>query len=370
MMLRTATFPIPGAVDGMAGERIAWWLLHGPAQLRDGPHAGAVAGALDAQMRPDYAYPESTGYFLQWLAWRARRNGDVARLAPRAQAAQAWLGRWLKSDPLLTRVPLGAARDDWRNRTSFTFDLAMALRGLGAAAAGKLLRPEPAVVRGLSLQLSRLVREDGLFDACLTPRDNPLPARWSTRRGGFLAKAAAGILRAGGQLSEIPDDVLQAARTTFSAALRWAVNAPHDDVHPLLYSYEGMLILAGHEEVRPILPRLNAGFDALLQEMQQVGSVAETHGLPVGLQRTDVLAQVVRMGDLLGKRTGGRAVSSVALAHLRQRLVEAIRPDGAVPFALGSEPSLSNVWAAMFASQALEGMYFPGLGANDDPLLV
>ena len=64
---------------GNEQEAIAEWLLRGPAQLTSGPHAGAVAGLIEAGQRPGYAYPEITGYYLQWLAWRAARNGGASR---------------------------------------------------------------------------------------------------------------------------------------------------------------------------------------------------------------------------------------------------------------------------------------------------
>ena len=83
----------PIAVRAAARTRLAAWLLHGPAQLRIGPHAGAVAGVVQAGAVV-YAYPEITGYFLQWLAWRVHAGQAPADLRVRAHAAQAWLARW------------------------------------------------------------------------------------------------------------------------------------------------------------------------------------------------------------------------------------------------------------------------------------
>src|SRR3954470_23701755 len=97
-------------------EAIAQWLVGGPAQLASGPHAGAVAGVVDADHRARYAYPEITGYYLQWLAWRASYTAPSATLSARAGSAQRWLVRWLDSAaPPPTRVHLDAATEDWRN---------------------------------------------------------------------------------------------------------------------------------------------------------------------------------------------------------------------------------------------------------------
>ena len=217
-------------------ESIAQWLMRGPAQLASGPHAGAVAGVVDVHGRGCYAYPEITGYFLQWLAWRAARCGFSSELARRGAAAQQWLARWLEDrDPPRTRIDLGEATDDWRNRAVFCFDLAMVLRGVASAARLQLIVPDAAVIAGVTRQLHRLVGADGIFDACVPDDDKiPLPRRWSTSRGAFLAKAAAGILTASASLRGLDDTVRQSAAATFVASLRWAVESPHDDVHALL----------------------------------------------------------------------------------------------------------------------------------------
>lgn len=356
-----------------AADRVAHWLLQGPAQIRQGPHAGAVAGSLDPGMQPNYVYPEITGYFLQWLAWRARRKGDAVSLAPRAQAAHDWLGRWAATTAPDTRVQLRGSTDDWRNRTSFTFDIAMALRGIGSASAQGLLRPSPEVIGHLGAQLLHLIDGDGMFMACVDRHGASLPRRWSTRRGGFLAKAAAGILRAGEHLSGIPGEVTRAAEKTWVASLGWATDAPHADVHPLLYTYEGVLSMLDYEGADEALGRLIGRFDALLQEVPRTRRIPETWGQTTGPQRLDIIAQTLRVSELLQDRFEPPLPALDAIVALRSRLVQSVRPDGAVPFALHPEPVQLNVWAAMFASQALDGV---GGGAaetrrtSDDPLLV
>ena len=188
-----------------AGERVSQWLLYGPAQLTRGPHAGGVAGALDAQGHAQYVYAEITGYFLQWLAWRARLDGATPELRARAEAAMRWLGRWVADARPATRVYLLDAREDWRNRASFTFDLAMALRGSAAAIAAGLGDRHATLVSALCTALARNVTAQGDLAAYMSPGEQPLPSRWSTARGAFLAKAAAGILRAaeeGGRSAE------------------------------------------------------------------------------------------------------------------------------------------------------------------------
>ena len=339
-------------------ESIAQWLMRGPAQLASGPHAGAVAGVVDVHGRGCYAYPEITGYFLQWLAWRATRCGFSPELASRGAAAQQWLARWLEDrDPPRTRIDLGDATDDWRNRAVFCFDLAMVLRGVASAARLQLIVPDASVIAGVTRQLLRLVGADGIFDACVPDDDKiPLPRRWSTSRGPFLAKAAAGILTASASLRSLDDTVRQSATATFVASLRWAVESPHDDVHALLYTFEGILCFPQHPQFQTVLPQLASQFDSLLADARELGHVPESRRdatASAGPERLDILAQTIRVGHLLWAHRPQQPPDRIGLARLQQMLVQHVRRDGAVPFAVESRPTQYNVWAAMFAEQAL-----------------
>src|SRR5437867_5322968 len=107
-------------------DTVARWLLHGGAQIRDGAHAGGVAGVVSGNGSAEYVYPEITGYYLQWLAWYAVSRGHSMQLVERAKAAQGWLRTWLRSEELpATRVHLRVSADDWRNGAVFFFDVAM-----------------------------------------------------------------------------------------------------------------------------------------------------------------------------------------------------------------------------------------------------
>ena len=345
---------VPEGSSPAIASRVAHWLLHGPAQVASGPHAGGVAGTLDADLTPRYAYPEDTGYYLQWLCWYATITGSATELVPRAVAAHRWLETWLALPQPLTRIYLHGPFEDWRNRTRFTFDCAMALRGLGSAAAAGLVQTERAVVSGLCAELRKTIARDGCFDACVHGPHLDLPERWSTRRGGFLAKAAAGVIRAADALPDIAPDVLAAARATFDAALQWSAQSPHDDAHPLLYTFEGILSVPEHPLHEQSVGMIVDHYLALLRHEELTGRIPERLSGAAGPQRADVLAQSIRIGDLLIGRVD--AITADRLAPLRRRLADAIRADGSVLFALDDPHTLPNVWAAMFASQALAGM--------------
>jgi len=303
-----------------------------------------------------YVYPEIAGYYLQWLAWRARRYGHSAELAERAAGVQRWLVRWLAMPGLPTRVHLDGTSDDWRNRASFVFDVAMVLRGLGAAAAAKVLVPDPSVVAGVSRELVRLIGDDGAFVACIAHENaGPLPDRWSTRRGPFLAKAAAGVIHAAATLDGVPAALAKAAERTFQASLAALAREPHRETHPLLYAFEGVLNLPTHPRFHDTLPVVSAQFDILLAQAGNDGHLPESLGVAVGRgpSRVDVIAQALRVGHLLAAHRPQCPPDRVALARLRQALARQVRSSGGVAFARSVAPAQANVWATMFADQAL-----------------
>ena len=344
------------AATGDGACALAAWLLTGPAQLTHGPEAGAVAGTLDAGGAAAYVYPEITGYYLQWLAWQAACHGAEGGLAARAAAAQRWLARWVEaSTPPATRLYLAPAPADWRNGATFLFDVAMVVRGLASASRLRLVEPDPALVRALVRELRGLVAADGAFAAC-APRapDVVLPVRWSTQRGAFLAKAAAGIIDAAPVLPGIPDDVVAAAEATYAGSLDALAAAPHPEVHPLLYAFEGTLSLPAHPRCAAILPRVAAQFDALLALAQAGDGVPESVAADApAVRRVDVVAQALRVGICLDLHLPERPRDRGALAWLARTPVEQVVPGHGLPFAQGGATAPANVWATMFAEQAL-----------------
>ena len=355
---------------------VATWLLHGPAQLTQGPHAGAVAGVVAADGSAAYVYPEIAGYFLQWLAWRAGRDGPREALRARAAALQRWLAAWLAHAPPRTRVHIDGTTGDWRNRAVFFFDVAMVLRGLGSAAQAGLVAPDREVVAGVVRELDRLLAPDAQFAACaMHAPDDAFPAKWSTRRGAFLAKAAAGVLTAARALPGIPERIVQAADVTLDASVAALAQQAHRETHPLLYACEGVLALPRHRRFQAWLPVVAARFDAVLAAANAEGYLPETLD-GSGPQRVDILAQALRVGHLLTWHRLQRAPDRVALERLARALGRELRPAGDVAFARGDAGTHSNVWATMFTDQALafgagaNAAGAAGPGWHFDPLLV
>jgi len=335
--------------------RIAQWLLAGPAQRTEGAHEGAVAGWIDEDGGVEYVYPEITGYFLQWLVWRARSHGHQPTDVARAEAALHWIEeRWFAAEGRpRTRIYIDAARDDWRNDALFAFDLAMVLRGVGAAAREGLLAARESTLDRVCDALARLVGADGLLDACLRNGDPAnFPDRWSTRRGPFLAKAAAGILDANDALQNVPAILVNAARRSFDASVDALVRSPHDETHPFLYAVEGFLARPADRAFAARLPEITAHFDALLELSSKLGRVPET-AQNAGPSRLDIVAQTLRAGLLLEAHRSDGASRRRELDRLADTLAQYVRSDGALPFSPNADVVQLNVWTAMFAEQAL-----------------
>ena len=330
---------------------ITAWLLDGGAQQTRGPEIGAVAGWVGTDGRVEYFYPEITGYFLQWLAFSTTANTRVA-CARRAALAQDWLRSWLRRSALpLTRIYADGREDDWRNRALFCFDLAMVLRGLASAAGRELIAPDREVVHGLCGHLERLIASDGCFDACRAHDGEALPSRWSTHRGGFLAKAAAGIIAAARHL-EIPVVVQRAAEATYAASLQAALAEPHDETHPFLYAFEGLLARRERADAQAALPAMAAQLRDLLDDFAQRGRLREARSYP-GLARLDIVAQCIRVALLLLAWQPQLAPEPERIDALLHRLASSVRADGALPFCADAVATTQcNTWTAMFSDQA------------------
>ncbi len=233
----------------------------------------------------------------------------------------------------------------------------MALRGVASAAAAGLLVPEAVVVDGLAAMLARLVGSDGEFDACRPHlAATQLPERWSTRRGAFLAKAAAGVVAAAASLPGLPAELLHAAERSLASCLRMFETTGHRETHPLLYAAEGYLALPGHAIFAAALPVIRSRFDALLATVRRCRHVPEFVAGPEaggGAMRLDIVAQTLRVGALLAAHDASPAIVNGELDRLRSELAAAATIDGSIPFVVGESPRRSNVWATMFADQAL-----------------
>lgn len=339
----------PDVLDD-AARRIERWLLVSDVQLPDGAHRGGVAGWLDAEGQPAFVYLEITGYYLTAMAWLlaggARSDEATLRANQRGRQAVAWVHSAVSCGRLPpTRIHLRAGTDDdWRNRADFSFDLAMAIRGLVVFAdvAGDEDGRAAAARDFLAARLAEIRSDYPLLPSHRLRNGTPLPERWSTQRGPHHLKAAAVLLSA-----RLNDGLLPVSKATFS---HWAdqlrIGWPVAELHALLYGLEGLALAEERE-----LDRVEDGFRRIMQMQRPDGSLPADLGRSTSV-RSDVLAQALRVGALLrASRRLREEAWAERLERLAERLLGYVRPDGSVGFA--AHQGTSNAWCAMFAYQAL-----------------
>ena len=337
-----------------AVQQIEDWLLGSDVQLGRGPHRGGIAGWLDGNGLPEFVYLEITGYYLTAMAWLASgaagsaTNIDTA--TNRARLAAGWIAAVFDTESAPpTRLYLSGRPVDWRNNAVFSFDLAMAARGLGSASHLVGWPKCRQTLQGLCGRLDRISSGSDIMSSheFAAGDATTMPDRWSTRPGPHHLKAAAAVLR-------LPAGVVGAAMTATAQRTcdHWVKSFanepwPCEELHAALYGLEGMLLRG---QVPADIAAAESAFVRLMELQQPDGSLPPT--IAGGTVRSDVLAQALRMGLLLRARGClNEEHWSERLDLLTDALLKFVRPDGGVLFAL--DQPVANTWCAMFAHQAL-----------------
>jgi hypothetical protein len=330
-----------------AAARVRGWLLSPQVQLREGIHAGAVAGALDNNGQARYVYPEITGYFLHWLAEAPdRARHDELRVA--ASRAADWVLRQFEAGGLpKTRVYLGDEPADWRNDAVFFFDLAMLLRGLCAAAQSHLIALPRELVQRLVAELESFVDDGGELNAARVLHAGAhLPLRWSTVGGPFEVKACSRVLLAARHV-ELPARLSSACVSLIGRYEEDTAALALEMLHPTLYFAEGMLL------ARPQRAPQIAGLLRRVLDLQHAdGSLPEAQH-DSALPRSDIIAQALRIGLLLRTQNIANAPDDRTLALLARALLARVGNGSSVSFRIDTADREPNVWCSLFAEQAL-----------------
>lgn len=339
-----------------AADRIEGWLLRGGAQIDEGAQEGGIVGGLGPDGKPEFVYLEVAGYFLTTMAWltsgTARTPEDIDTARVRAHRAAGWIGNLLSGPGVPpTRLYLSDQPADWRNGGVFSFDLAMAARGVAVTRHGLGRHERLKALTGLCAMIDRISRDTDVMTSHepVTGSATTMPDRWSTRPGPHHLKAAAAVLQVPERI--VGPELLGVAQRTCE---HWAASLqadawPCEELHAVLYGLEGMLIRAGSDGVDG-LRDVERPFVRLMDMQASDGTLPETvHG---GTVRSDVLAQALRVGLLLrGRGYLAGSIWAERLDRLTDALLGYVLPDGAVMFS--SDQAVANSWCAMFAHQAL-----------------
>jgi hypothetical protein len=340
-----------------AVNRIENWLLHSGIQITDGAQRGGIAGWLDRDGRPEFVNLEIAGYYLTAMAWlssgAACYPGHVPTIELRATRVADWGATLLaRQDDPPTRLYLSEQPTDWRSGAVFSFELAMAARGMAATMQPGDRSERRQALAALCARIDRISSgADVMASHEVVRGSTTMPEHWSTGPGPHHLKAAAAILR-------LPDRVASAALISLAQDTSeywthalWTTAWPCQEVQPLLYGLEGMLILSGKRDGQglQIVERL---FVRLMEDVQASdGTLPESiHG---GIVRSDTIAQALRVGLLLRGR--GYLTGSVwedRLDRLADALLGFVCPDGGVLFS--HDQAIANTRCSLFALQTLD----------------
>jgi hypothetical protein len=316
------------------------WLLHSGIQITDGAQRGGIGGWLDRDGRPEFVDLEIAGYYLTAMAWlssgAACSPGHVQTIESGVSRAADWVAT------LPARQVDGAV---------FSFDLAMAARGIGATMQPGDRSGRRQALAALCARIDRISSDaDVMASHESVCGSTTLPEHWSTRPGPHHLKAAAAILRLPGRIASGTLMGLAQETCEYWTHALWTHSWPCQEVQSLLYGLEGMVILSGKRDGQglQIVERL---FVRLMEDVQASdGTLPESiHG---GIVRSDVLAQALRVGLLLRGR--GYLTGSAwedRLDRLADALLRFVRPDGAVLFS--HDQAIADTRCTLFALQAL-----------------
>lgn len=302
---------------------------------------GAVAG-ITCGNDVSYWYGEIAGYYLCYLG--TLTTDSVGHHGFAKRSAQ-WVARWLQQqwadEYALTRL-YRSPTADWRNDFVFAFDLAMVLKGLAAA------QPLATDIwRGHKLSAlikAKLQDERGLLRVFFAKTQTEPPTTWSTTVDGYQLKAAAGLIAWGEYFQD--HELCHLGRNTARELTQNQVcDWPHLPLHPRLYALEGLLLL---KQATP--SRLLATLQTILLT------------LDLATERTDVIAQLVRLGLYAGMQQN-------QLEPLVWHLLDTMDMDGAVAFRRNQAHEARNTWCAIFVRQALQCYEQASLGRPLAPQL-
>lgn len=344
------------AGDGLATETFVDWLVSDEL-VGQGGHCLSWWNPA----HPGYPYPEITGLLLQLLS-----QERVAPTRCRALAAA------LVADHLDPPGGIGAnaGRQGVRRfGVGFTFDTAMALRGLVAYATSTLGQDSAGVVADVAGDFARaLVRAALERDPNVganSRRALTSSTRWSASFGAHQAKicgALADAPRLVGQLTGLDDALevlVRAALDCQSDAGRFRVHSASrlTYVHSHCYAVEGLLMYAaGTGRPSATMAPAGAGADWLAVAQEPNGALRAWHDgdRAFGPGRSDATAQAVRIWALVDPdRYAGPIAEACTYLSGRREPGRGLRYE--------DDSSDISSWATIFAAQALAWAERPSL---------
>ena len=350
-------------------EKASHWLLDSGIQREN----GAFSAWLDLDKgKNSFEYSEITGYGITSLVFlnSIKENG---RLIERAKRASQWLGSHAISSEgaVLARNYMRweqpNAKFSFEGGNCFAFDAGMVLNGLVNLYG--LTKEQAVLDNALKVGnfLAEKMFENGKMHAVYNVKSGKVVdswEKWSLQPGSYHAKASIGLLG----LSEVGGEE-KFAKTAISLcenalALqqpdgRFVTNQGNGSthLHPHLYSAVGLLFAGEKVGERCFVDAAEKAVEWVFANQTENGGVdAFFSGKWNQSQRSDVLAQLLRLACALKAKGRLEGVADEKLTRLEERLLQFQHESRG--FLYGKDLDLKerncvNAWCTMFALQAL-----------------
>lgn len=355
----------------------AEWLLHSGIQnTSDDPRVhGGVNAWYDLKTKSyPFLYSEITGYAINALLFFHEILNDPIYLE-RARLAADWLIRFrdskygLVANRVYHETPNQPYYDSW----IFTFDQWIIIYGFTNLF--QITRDQVylnAAEEIAKLLIRKTFRDDGSMYPIFnleTGQPEATNDKWSRQSGSFHAKALMALsslyklsgeenyLRHAAQLAKYALLNQQENGRFITQTNEWSTH-----LHPHLYSIEGLLSFGLFQNDRTLVKACEKGLEWILNSGEGDGSIYSffKNDRFVPFERSDVLAQTLRMGAILLEHSDQIRQLNPKLKLVKEKLLSYQEKSGreAGGFLYGQEQDGTthhhiNAWITMFAAQAL-----------------
>lgn len=295
----------------------------------------------------EYIYGEITGYFLSFCSYiyKSTQNSvEKKKIINIINNNVAWLDKIIENG-LQTRYMFGGKKD-WRNNALFAFDVAMIIRGLNDVS--KFTNSKITLEKYLK-EFKVFLSKDKLIYAVISNSSQVLPDKWSTNFDLHLMKVAANLYGVKGWDNTISINIYKKL---------WDIQSKEfleKDCHPIMYFFEGALLLLKKQNIliknQEDINDLVSKFKCLIKE----NMVLYNNPTQKEYIRSDVLAQVVRIGSLLYMYNQIPQEFFEIIKINLQFLLEHFYENGFICFYDKKvERNFYNTWCGMFTAQAID----------------
>ncbi|MDA1208525.1 MAG: terpene cyclase/mutase family protein [bacterium] len=346
-------------------KAIAEWMAHSEIQSPD----GGVYAWYDAEKNEhSYLYSEITGYAITTFLYLYKLYGDEQYLR-QAEKAADWLMQKAMSEcgGVKTRYFIDDKAVDEHTSFSggnvFSFDTAMVLDGFTNLY--KATHNERYLTEARKMAdflVNTMQKPDGSFMAIYNEKTGEVPnstKKWSTQSGSFHAKNAIGLtnmyeLTGDEQYKDSAIRACDYALTKQDGSGRFVTDDASlcTHLHPHCYAIEGLSYAGSVFGKQEFIEAARKATEWALAHVDQNG-INEVYYPATGqfsnFQRSDVIAQVLRMGLLYSNDEKLKQLKDILLRY--QSNADNGSEKGGIAYSKTHEHV--NFWATAFALQAL-----------------